>query len=641
MLEHREVLKRTTRHDNHFSESEIKEYSSTSKTNQSHQFVLILISYYALYSLKSAYYIHFTLNSIDHYNLESNIKPVTDGKLSNFITYSCLISNCSQLTEDSNNFAKDLWTLPIFSLCNQYIRSYYTPLVNLGSVGLMTNMFIVYFIFYGSFIPIKQLISPIGNETLMFILAPNITRNQLKEKLKEIKSMFEFSKSMANTRNCQSIKLNVFREPIDSSHDDGEDDEDNDVTDYCQVSEEYIEDCLPAVRSDWWRHQMASIFCRVFVFFIIFEVIIGVWFVIFERHYIIWLTNTMHKYSTHMNKTKCSIWKQPDHLETFHFSISSAIHLENFDFKWNLYGACEMVPVIFLPCIAIGTVLTVNYVINCELSCWLNEIRRNMLFAIEVARIKSMKPSRLPDWTIQRRDSIKQTTNSCGMAEMRCRFIEDTYFRWCFFKLKPLARINRHSPGSGCPLLGQPHSLKVESCIAYEQLADQFYAIEDTNATVALTVMLDKLFINFRLFMDLTNHCSENVASFVLISNMLAYGLTIICVYLNRKIYDFSVYIIFALAFFQLMIVAFISISSNFHAEAKRLQPLFWTLIAQLNNSREERLVHLRSLWLTQTKQLDETGGLALSAYHFRVTYVNIIQVMIWSSTILVLAFKH
>lgn len=54
---------------------------------------------------------------------------------------------------------------------------------------------------------------------------------------------------------------------------------------------------------------------------------------------------------------------------------------------------------------------------------------------------------------------------------------------------------------------------------------------------------------------------------------------------------------------------------------------MLWSLIAQLTKSDDLRVKHLRSLWIRQVRILDSEGGLALTAFKIRITYVNIIQV--------------
>lgn len=74
--------------------------------------------------------------------------------------------------------------------------------------------------------------------------------------------------------------------------------------------------------------------------------------------------------------------------------------------------------------------------------------------------------------------------------------------------------------------------------------------------------------------------------------------------------------------------------------QAKKLQPLLWSLIAKLTLSKSVRVHHMRSLWLKQVLILDNQGGLALTALGLSITYVYIIQLVIWTLTIFVLALK-
>lgn len=49
---------------------------------------------------------------------------------------------------------------------------------------------------------------------------------------------------------------------------------------------------------------------------------------------------------------------------------------------------------------------------------------------------------------------------------------------------------------------------------------------------------------------------------------------------------------------------------------------------------------HLRVLWFKQVLALDSDGGLALSAFSIRITYVNALQLAIGVATYLVVVLR-
>jgi len=136
---------------------------------------------------------------------------------------------------------------------------------------------------------------------------------------------------------------------------------------------------------------------------------------------------------------------------------------------------------------------------------------------------------------------------------------------------------------------------------------------------------------------------SHSVAVFIILGT---YALAIVSVHCNRQMVDFTIEQLIVVAFGMIAVNCSISITSNIRAkmscrflftcasaetnragQARRLQPLLWTLIAQTSDSREPRLGHLRLLWLKQARILDSEGGIAMGAFGLRVTYVNVIQV--------------
>lgn len=65
------------------------------------------------------------------------------------------------------------------------------------------------------------------------------------------------------------------------------------------------------------------------------------------------------------------------------------------------------------------------------------------------------------------------------------------------------------------------------------------------------------------------------------------------------------------------------------YQQAKKLQPLIWSLVARMARSNDLRTQHLRQLWIKQVQLLDIEGGLTLTGFGIRITYVNCIQVSV------------
>lgn len=61
--------------------------------------------------------------------------------------------------------------------------------------------------------------------------------------------------------------------------------------------------------------------------------------------------------------------------------------------------------------------------------------------------------------------------------------------------------------------------------------------------------------------------------------------------------------------------------------QAKQLHYVIWTLVASMTDCDDLDLRHLRLLLTRQARIMDSEGGIALSAFGIRMTYVNVIQV--------------
>lgn len=60
-----------------------------------------------------------------------------------------------------------------------------------------------------------------------------------------------------------------------------------------------------------------------------------------------------------------------------------------------------------------------------------------------------------------------------------------------------------------------------------------------------------------------------------------------------------------------------------------------------MTRSDDIKTEHLRVLWIKQAQILDYEGGIKLTALNIEITYVNIIQLIIWTATILLMSINR
>lgn len=65
--------------------------------------------------------------------------------------------------------------------------------------------------------------------------------------------------------------------------------------------------------------------------------------------------------------------------------------------------------------------------------------------------------------------------------------------------------------------------------------------------------------------------------------------------------------------------------------QARQIERSLWAMIAMISNSEDDRLEHLRLLWLKQMSILSNDDGIVLRTFNYRVTYVYLLKVSILS----------
>lgn len=94
--------------------------------------------------------------------------------------------------------------------------------------------------------------------------------------------------------------------------------------------------------------------------------------------------------------------------------------------------------------------------------------------------------------------------------------------------------------------------------------------------------------------------------------------------------------------FIGLLVTNFeISAASSVQTKSKRLISEMWQLMAALATFKDSRLQHMRTLWTRQAVVLAQGGGILLKAFNVEINYASVIQMILWSATLALLAFSY
>lgn len=555
------------------SQQELDEYLELSN-KRSRLSVIFFMMTYLIYVMKVSHYLIFTMSNVDLNNVESNIERIDE----NLFKFTCVLTNCTQLSSNST-LAEDMIQLPIFSICHPEISKQYPPVINLDSLGVLIFLICcLYILWMGFILPLQQNVYPINNESIMYVLAPNVQIKILIDRIKIL--MRDISISFQNYKtkfkkftlqNQSPVDLDVYKidEQLRSSRsnafsppvrgglcwrqkmrsiglqrnqiikDDGPRFTDDEL-------EEFAKDCLPAVRSSWWWTRVTKNFC--FSLMMLLNVASLIAFFIFAMIllYLNKKKTLLQNYATMMNQTGCAIWKLPTTTNATNDEMSkSFVDLNDIRLDWSVYSIIETFFIYLGPTFTLAAVLTYYYQASCELMCWLIELHNHAMLAIEFMRFQDLLSPTHEDYPGKK----------LVMNEIRRRLLERTRFKFMILVSDSLKR---------------QHTKKTNSRLDVK-IANQEYALDlivnQRSSPDSHVEIVEKFYISLRLFIGLVGHYSRSLVVLFVLANILNYGLAMVAVYLGRRISTFRTEALCLVMFVMVNLTIGISVASNVHAQ--------------------------------------------------------------------------
>lgn len=324
------------------SEKEIQKlkYFSSEKFNFWH---IYFISGKSIWYILQTSITCYMLTIVDYREPQRNIETLGNG-LSKFM---CIYTNCSQLvlnyesankttkTTTKENFARDMTNLPVFSLCNPNLRKVVYPFVDLGSNGLILILCISLAMFCFCIVSqFAQSRKSIGDVTVLFIEAPEISMKILRSSMKKcyvdmISSLFSFRLNDISWRaeRESSLAVNAQRQfQATNSKDKSKllslghklelkSEYKNMIeADYnvvgCKHLEQFIDDCIPLIRTDWWRQRMIWSHKLNFYLVLVPSLIITLSVILTIYLFVEFNNDWYERVTSGIKQQACSIWTQ-------------------------------------------------------------------------------------------------------------------------------------------------------------------------------------------------------------------------------------------------------------------------------------------------------------------------------------------
>lgn len=561
------------------------------------------------------------------------IYPKVQGSTtSNIISFGCLMTNCTRLSSSPNGrFYDDLLVLPVFKLCFPGMVSIQNPITDSNLIGLIVHSILLYFnIVIGLIAPIFVYVNPINYEVPMFVIAPKtiqrlygeICRKYLIGRIISFRYYLHLWRTQSSPASSVSIRMRTFERNC-IEHESSQLEQlrtDYDLTN--EQAKDYINDCIPFIRSDYFVHIQAKKICIYFVacgtyYFTLF--LLSAW--ILQR------TNERSNKNLilideYIRLTGCAIWRKGSTDDTYEVLRVSEPKIDWTPFTFITF-AVQFWTVAY---VQIDNFPVSVYSLE-ELLIQIEEQRYRLQVAIEMTEsltqlgLENLRTGRL---------SLYNGLTAFKFDQMRS---------WHNAKLLNSISLRRRKTlkqqvddGS---LEEQARDTKFLREIAHRALTDKGQSLD------AYLNVLIKTYISNRALIRLVKRGSQNIKLLLAFCYSLSFGSVLIIIYIIR-IFDGKNYAAFIAGLTGLMLTSIIlSAAAKVQANSKRLMKQMWRLIAVTRNFKDPRISHMRSLWIKQVIVLSQEGAMSLKAFDIPLTYETVIEFVVWTSTLTVLAFSR
>lgn len=567
--------------DNQLVELEKQIWLKLTPFNKLANMSFCLAACYLFVCLKYSFYMYYTVTQLDFKRPQSNlVKVVGKNDEHQFV---CMTTNCSSFTKDTNELAQQLVLLPVFPICQPSIGWSYSPYIGLHQIGLIFVGLYTYYIFVTViFLPSIALASCLTLRVAAFMVCPNIVQRLEIERTRSL--CCKFSKSFDNfqwtVRSVLPLRLATRRDP--------------------KVVAIDHHDCLPINSSKWWHQQLISLFpfisASLFLSCSVMVMLFAVWANLL-------LSKSEKNNHRNLFNTTCSIWLNSAHGQPKRLTLDDII------LKYNEYTIMEF-----------GVSLVViSIMLSGGLNCILQGFRdilvsiRELKFQLELAtRLAELRltPKRICEPSKRRDTSM--------FSVIRQRFMSST--------------TNKQASSAT--------KTKLDRILASQQVALELLGYFGCSGEVYAD-LLEKIHITYWNFTHLIGEYHRPFSALIFICYLINFGLSFISVYLSRHYHGHETISLLVIMIAVFCLDILIASASVVHTQAKRIEFKLWSLIAINSSDANMRVRHSNHLASKQLRLIDDQGGLALKAFGYNITYVNIIQVTLWTTSIILLTYTR
>ena len=357
--------------------------------------------------------------------------------------------------------------------------------------------------------------------------------------------------------------------------------------------EQMVNNCLPLIRSYWWRTHVAVNFAWIIVWFGSFIICVGVGAFSYLQWRISNKVELLRAFAKHMRSNNCSLWTTDttQHEGSSLIPIEAIIQLDQLDIRWNWYSLIETLGINFLPGMSITLVFSYYGVILCEIAVWLAEVRLNLLATLVVARFslgenahltsEKMPPAlrRTIKSQLEAKLSLHESGGFFKTSNLKRILKEETYFS-CGFVLSSFSADgpatnspnNANSASTTKTRYGFINSIRNDRrhqtfLVARALEQNQLASIRDTDYYHMSNIeMMEQIHVNFRLFVERIHQLTQITIILLSMSYLLNYGLLLIGTLYGQSSGLLNSEPIFSVCFGWSLSSFLIFLAANFHA---------------------------------------------------------------------------
>lgn len=570
----------------------------------------------------------------------------------------CLLTNCTFFTRESYNI------LPLFSICNFEISSYFLPTNGWSLFTVISDIcFTWQVILYGIIVSIFMYLYPCFDEFYMFLVSPistqNLRLNQIKMHARDfydsyLNYYFARAASLCNLKiqrqetGTREGSKNLTRSIIESESwlsklnniesfmSDNRDNLRSEVQKFREFDKKlnelspqaayFVKDCSTIFRTTWWQLKARKQTTTIALLTLIgLTLLLFILVYLLNLHYQLNLIDIAHL-SNLVRSTGCFVKINRHYPEPVR-QHANPVDFSFFSTNWTWVAWLEIIIIVVPSVVALSNVYGTFCSVYNDVNSMVNEQLDRILVVMEL--------------------TCKFDTHVINSSEVNSKVTDPSRPELDF---RELSVIHQRRVELNSKILYTLKSV-FEFKFGHEANWKDFYDDEASPKSYVRRFiirnkaidfnnycdLLAKIYVGNRCLFDTAEHLSIAYSVVIPIFLIWTHGFIILVVTLNKTNNQLnSLPFLFAISG-VIANAVLISFPSSVYVESKKLTKLMLSLLACTTSLEDIRIKHARDLWIRQLGHMSWNKGIAVEVLGIPITYKSIIKLIVVSSSLIAL----